>query len=71
MTQRLGVNGVRKTCSMALGDTGITPLEHTGAYAAFANGGKLAKPYAVLELFNSKGEMIYSRERDEPRRRKS
>ena len=66
MTQKLGVNGVRKTCSMALGDTGITPLEHTGAYAAFANGGKLAKPYAVLELFNSKGEMLYSRERDEP-----
>ncbi|MDX2201519.1 MAG: PBP1A family penicillin-binding protein [Hyphomicrobiaceae bacterium] len=66
MTQRLGVAGVRKTCSMALGDTGITPLDHTGAYAAFANGGKLAKGYAVLELFNSKGELIYSRDRDEP-----
>jgi len=66
MTQKLGVNGVRKTCSMALGDTGITPLEHTGAYAAFANGGKLAKPYAVLELFNSKGDLLYNRERDEP-----
>ena len=34
MTQRLGVVGVKKTCSMALGDTGITPLQHTGAYAA-------------------------------------
>ena len=66
MTQRLGVSGVRKTCSMALGDTGITPLDHTGAYAAFANGGKYAKGYAVLELFNSKGELIYSRDRDEP-----
>ena len=40
MTQRLGVVGVKKTCSMALGDTGITPLQHTGAYAHFANGGK-------------------------------
>jgi penicillin-binding protein 1A len=66
MTQRLGVRGVKKTCSMALGDKGITPLDHTGAYAAFANGGKLAKPYAVLELYNSKGELIYSREKDEP-----
>lgn len=66
MTKRLGVSGVRKTCSMALGDTGITPLDHTGAYAVFANGGKLAKGYAILELFNSKGELIYSRERDEP-----
>jgi penicillin-binding protein 1A len=66
MTKRLGVQGVRKTCSMALGDTGITLLQHTGAYATFANGGKLAKPYAILELTNSKGEVIYSRERDEP-----
>ncbi len=66
MTERLGVVGVKKTCSMALGDTGITPLEHTGAYATFANGGKLAKPYAILEIFNSKGEVIYAREQDEP-----
>ncbi len=66
MTRRLGVNGVKRTCSMALGDTGITLLEHTAAYATFANGGKLARPYAVLELFNSKGELVYSRERDEP-----
>ena len=66
MTQRLGVVGVKKTCSMALGDTGITPLEHTGAYAHFANGGKTARPYGILEMFNSKGDLIYSRDRDEP-----
>ena len=70
MTQRLGVVGVKKTCSMALGDTGITPLQHTGAYATFANGGKLSKPYAILEMFNSKGELIYTRDRDERRRRR-
>jgi penicillin-binding protein 1A len=51
---------------MALGDTGIPPIEHTGAYATFANGGKLAKPYGILEVYNSKGELVYSRERDEP-----
>jgi penicillin-binding protein 1A len=66
MTQRLGVRGVKRTCSMALGDTGITLLDHTSAYATFANGGKLARPYAILEIFNSKGDLIYSRERDEP-----
>src|SRR5262245_8476868 len=66
MTRRLGVEGVKKTCSMALGDSGITPLQHTAAYATFANGGKLTRPYAVLELFNSKGDLVYSRERDEP-----
>jgi penicillin-binding protein 1A len=66
MTQRLGVVGVKKTCSMALGDTGITPLQHTGAYAHFANGGKTVRPYAILEMYNSKGEPIYTRDRDEP-----
>lgn len=63
---RNGINSVRKTCSMALGDGGMTPLEHTGGYATFANNGKLAKPYAILELFNAHGELVYSRERDEP-----
>ncbi len=66
LTKRLGVEGVKKTCSMALGDGGVTVLEHTSAYATYANGGKLARPYAVLELMNSRGEVIYSRERDEP-----
>ena len=63
MTRRLGVVGVKRTCSMALGDTGITVLQHTAAYATFANGGKLSRPYVVLELTNSKGEVVYSRGR--------
>jgi penicillin-binding protein 1A len=66
LTQRLGIRGIRKSCSMALGDYGITPLEHLGALATFANNGKSATPYAILEVFNSKGELVYSRERDEP-----
>ncbi len=65
MVKRLGVSGVKKSCSMALGDGGVTPLEHTGGFATFANGGRLAKPYAILELVNSRGELVYSRERDE------
>ena len=65
MVKRLGVSGVRKTCSMALGDGGVTVLEHTAGYATFANDGKLVRPYGILELFNSKGDLIYSRERDE------
>ena len=66
MTRRLGVEGVKKTCSMALGDTGITPLQHTAAYATFANDGVLSKPYAILDITNSRGELIYTRDRDEP-----
>jgi penicillin-binding protein 1A len=66
MTKRLGIEGVKKTCSMALGDGGITVLEHVGGFAAFANGGKLAKPYGILDITTSKGDLLYSRERDEP-----
>jgi penicillin-binding protein 1A len=66
MTRRLGITGIKKTCSMALGDYGISPLEHAGGVGTFANGGKLAKPYAILDLVSSKGDLVYSRERDEP-----
>ncbi len=66
LTRRVGVKGIRKSCSMALGDYGITPLEHTGGIATFANGGKSATPYGILDIVNSKGELIYSRDRDEP-----
>ncbi len=66
MTKRLGIEGVKKTCSMALGDGGITVLEHTGGVATFANGGKSARPYGILDITTSKGDLLYSRERDEP-----
>jgi penicillin-binding protein 1A len=66
MTERLGVKGVKKTCSMALGDTGISPLEHTGAYATFAHGGKQTRPFAITELYSTKGELLYARDQHEP-----
>jgi len=66
MTKRLGIEGIRKSCSMALGDYGIPPIQHAGGIATFANGGKLARPYAILDMVNSHGELIYSRDRDEP-----
>lgn len=64
--QKVGLSTTRVTCSMALGDTGITPLEHTGGFAVFANGGKSAKPYAIVELRNSRDELVYAHDRDEP-----
>ncbi len=66
LTRRLGVQGIKKTCSMALGDGGVTALEHTSAFATFANGGKLAKPFAILDIMNSRGEVIYRRAEHEP-----
>jgi len=64
--ERLGIRGVRPSCSMALGDTGITPLEHTGGYAVFANGGKYARPYGITQIMNSRGQRIYDHAVDEP-----
>ena len=66
MTKRLGIEGVKKTCSMALGDGGLTVLEHTAGFATFANDGKSARPYGILDITTSKGDLLYSRERDEP-----
>jgi penicillin-binding protein 1A len=66
MTKRLGIEGVKKTCSMALGDGGLTVLEHTAGFATFANDGRSARPYGILDITTSKGDLLYSRERDEP-----
>ena len=63
---KLGLKWVKKTCSMALGDTGIPPLYHTAGYAVFAHGGKSSTPYAITELVNTRGDIVYSRARDEP-----
>lgn len=66
LAHKLGLRRVVKSCTMALGDTGLTVLEHTGGYAHFANGGRSVRPYAIVEIRNTKGEAIYLRERDEP-----
>lgn len=66
VVNRLGISGITRSCSMALGDGAVTVLEHTGGYATFANGGRLVHPYGILEIVNSRGELVYSRERDEP-----
>jgi len=63
---KMGITGPRKSCSMALGDTGITPLSHTAGYAHFASGGKRVRPYAITEIRTESGELVYDRERDEP-----
>ncbi len=66
LTRRVGIKGIRRSCSMALGDRGIPPLQHAGGVATFLNGGKRAFPYGILEITNSRGQLVYSRSRDEP-----
>jgi penicillin-binding protein 1A len=46
---------------MVLGTSELTLLDLTTGYATFAGAGKLATPYAVLEVRNPSGEVIYER----------
>ncbi|MET0156713.1 MAG: PBP1A family penicillin-binding protein [Methyloceanibacter sp.] len=67
---KIGIKHLKKTCSLALGDNGMTPLEHTGGYAVFAAGGLEVRPYAVEEIKTlTGGDVIYNHERDEPARK--
>jgi penicillin-binding protein 1A len=66
---KLGVTHLKKTCSVALGDQGMTPLEHTNNYAVFANGGMETHAYGIEEVHTLQGELLYSHERDEPARK--
>ena len=47
--------------SLALGTSDVTPLELAGAYAAFANGGDVASPYAILRIRARGGHVLYQR----------
>ena len=60
--RRLGiVSPLAEVASLALGTSGVTPLELTGAYAAFANGGTSVKPYAILSVRTRAGKTLYAR----------
>jgi penicillin-binding protein 1A len=63
--RRLGVTApLPDTQSLPLGADEVSPMDQATAYAAFANGGKRIKPFAALEIFNSRGELIYTHDRD-------
>lgn len=68
--EKMGIRHLKKTCSLALGDNGMTPLEHTGGYAVFAAGGLEVRPYAVEEIRTLPGELLYNHDRDEPKRKR-
>jgi penicillin-binding protein 1A len=45
--------------SMTLGTSEMSLLELTGAYGIVANGGFKVKPYAIAEIHDSRGKVIY------------
>ena len=61
--QRLGVaSPLQANASIALGTSEVTPLELTGAYATFANGGTGVVPYVIASVRDAKGQVLYKRE---------
>jgi penicillin-binding protein 1A len=59
---RLGItSSLEAVPSLALGTSLVTPLELTGAYAAFANGGDRATPYAITKITTPNGKLLYER----------
>ncbi len=56
---------LRPNPSMPLGTNEVTVMDITGAYGTFANGGRLTKPYTVLEIRRPNGDLLYSRTKNE------
>ncbi|HWG04505.1 MAG TPA: transglycosylase domain-containing protein, partial [Beijerinckiaceae bacterium] len=54
------------TVSLPIGADVVKPIDMASAYSVFAAGGKRSPPYAVVEARNSRGDVIYSHDRDAP-----
>jgi len=52
--------------SLPIGSSEVTVIDMASSYSTFANGGFKAPAYAILEVTNSDGKVLYRRERDEP-----
>ncbi|MBI1244865.1 MAG: PBP1A family penicillin-binding protein [Alphaproteobacteria bacterium] len=57
---------IPRNLSIALGTADVSLLELTGAYAAFANGGNGVLPYAITEIRDPAGHVLYRRQGSGP-----
>jgi penicillin-binding protein 1A len=62
---RLGIaSKLEPNASIALGTSEVSPLELTGAYATFANGGIGVSPHVIDRITGAQGKLLYSRSRE-------
>jgi penicillin-binding protein 1A len=62
VAHRLGITShLDLNASLALGTSAVTPLELTAAYAAFANGGNAAAPFAIRRIRAQNGRILWRR----------
>jgi len=63
VARRLGITQkLPPELSIALGSAEVTPLELTGAYVPFANGGEAVAPYGITRITDRAGAVLYERE---------
>ena len=63
--KRLGfTTDIKDTPSLPIGAVDVTVMDMTAGYATIANGGKLSRPYAAIEIHNSAGDLIWKSDRD-------
>jgi penicillin-binding protein 1A len=63
--RKLGIQSpLPDTPSLPLGADGINVLEHTTAYAAFANGGMAIERHAVIDMRTPGGDVVWRFDRD-------
>ncbi len=66
--RRMGITTpLPDTVSLPLGADGVRVIEHAGAYATLANGGKHVPPYAAVTVMSRRGEVLYDHDRDQPK----
>ncbi|MDD3288259.1 MAG: penicillin-binding protein 1A [Alphaproteobacteria bacterium] len=62
MARSIGITSpMEPELSLALGTNTVTPLELTSAYATIAAGGRMITPYAIKEVRNRDGQVLYRR----------
>jgi penicillin-binding protein 1A len=58
---RVGITGmIDPYPTMSIGTSALTLLDIATGYATLAGGGKLARPYAVVEIRRTNGDLLYS-----------
>jgi penicillin-binding protein 1A len=67
LLRRMGIQSeLKDTPSMSIGSVEMTVVEMAQGYAAFPNQGRKVEPFAAVEARNSRGDLIYRRDRDGP-----
>ncbi|HEX6840614.1 MAG TPA: penicillin-binding protein 1A [Stellaceae bacterium] len=65
VAHRLGITSeLSRDASLALGTSEVSLLDLTTAYCAFASGGLAALPYGIVEIRDSRGQVLYHRDGD-------